>query len=480
MIWWYEHGQLGHIFLDEIQLIISEGTIRSEYEDLPSVATIGAPVTLLSGSLSTEVLKILAQFLGLTSSTTPINVISATDLIGKHFNFEVRTKLRYSFHGVVDYCKQRMEQCHVHVLCATTAGAKFIYNALGGDANCNVECIIGSDNETMKMEIADKWRNGQIKVFISSTCALVGNENSKCRHIMIVDRIYDLSNLVQAMGRLREEQGGDDSFVTQFLSDEEVTSDKEIDQLTKSKLDGLKNFGLNIDEDVLCHVKNQLTPGGYSLLFRKEGCLLKNLSNLFGGERTFDCKRCTNCDALYNTSNATLQQFPTFLQSNKVQQESNSDNDQQEQILPQQSIAKHQANLQQKQDDLLRKKRAREDALHNVEKKKATKTSTLTTNAPVLNPYAKPRANSITRSARKQQSRKQSITFIAEEKLRKAQFSCPQCNSSICVGIQCIIKENVFIVTETTRADIVQTRSRKCHRCRMMTHIEKCGHVMKG
>lgn len=444
MIWWYEHGQLGHIFLDEIQLIISEGTIRKEYEDLSLVATIGAPVTLLSGSLSTEVLKIIAKFLGLTSSTTPIDVISATDLIGKHFNFEVRTKLRYSFEGVVDYCKQRMEQCHVHVLCATTAGAKTIYNALGGEENCNVECIIGSDEETKKMEIANKWRNGQIKVLISSTCALVGNENSKCRHIMIVDRIYDLSNLVQAMGRLREEQGGDDSFVTQFLSEEEVTKDKEIEQLTKSKIDGLKNFGFDIDDSVLCDVKNQLSPGGYSLLFRRKGCLLKNLSNLFGGDRTSDCKRCSNCDAKYNTFNGTLQRYPTFLQSDEATHVSNPDNDHQEQILPQPSIAENQAILQQKRDDLLLKKRASEVTLHNDEKRKRpTKTSTQTKKQ-FLNPYKKTTATPITQTARHQQSRKQSTASIAEDKLRQAKLRCPQCNSSICDGIECIVGRKCF------------------------------------
>ena len=247
------------------------------------------------------------------------------------------------------------------------------------------------------------------------------------------------------MGRLREEQGGDDSFVTQFLSEEEVTKDEKIEQLSKSKIDGLKNFGLNIDDNVLCHVKNQLTPGGYSLLFRRKGCLLKNLSNLFGGDRTSDCKRCTNCDAEYNTHNTTLQRFPSFLQSDEAQQVSNSDNDQQEQILPQPSTAQNQAILQQKQDDLLQKKRASEVTLKNdKKKKKATKTSTPSKKAPPLNPYKKTTAMPITQTARHQQSKKQTTASIAEDKLRQAQLRCPQCKRSTCDGIQCIIRGKCF------------------------------------
>lgn len=64
---WYESGRLGNVFLDEIQLITSE-TIRKEYHDLTSLASIGVPVTLLSGSLSEPVLHCIANYLGLTNS----------------------------------------------------------------------------------------------------------------------------------------------------------------------------------------------------------------------------------------------------------------------------------------------------------------------------------------------------------------------------------------------------------------------------
>eukprot|EP00957_Ditylum_brightwellii_P173571 13215455-Ditylum_brightwellii.AAC.1 len=66
----------------------SEGTIRKEYECLSTIASVGAPVTLLSGSLSRGILGVLADYFGLKSSTAPIDVISGKDLVGTHFNFE--------------------------------------------------------------------------------------------------------------------------------------------------------------------------------------------------------------------------------------------------------------------------------------------------------------------------------------------------------------------------------------------------------
>eukprot|EP00984_Skeletonema_dohrnii_P017356 scaffold7883_cov145-Skeletonema_dohrnii-CCMP3373.AAC.1 len=69
----------------------------------------------------------------------------------------------------------------------------------------------------------------------------------------------------------------------------------------------------------------QLTAQGYSSFFRMEGCLLKNLSRIFGGDRQGDCKKCTNCDSFYNTTNATIRRVPSFLQPNKKTSQDNVD-----------------------------------------------------------------------------------------------------------------------------------------------------------
>ena len=312
---WYESGRLGNVFLDEIQLITSE-TIRKEYHDLTSLASIGVPVTLLSGSLSEPVLHCIAKYLGLTNNAMPIDVILSTDLVGTHFNFQVIEKPRYSVEPVVQFTKQVMSQCHVHIICATTTAVANIYDKLKD--NEKVRSIIGSDTSQRKKQTADDWRTGAVEVLISSTCALVGNENKKCRHIIIVDRIYDLSNLLQAIGRLRKEQGGKDSCITHFLSSEEVNDESGTNKATTAKMKELANIGLSVDE-IKHEAEQQLTPCGYNSLFTKQGCLLKNLSLMFGGDRENDCRRCTNCDTIYNTTIATHGRAPSFLSPNSTE-----------------------------------------------------------------------------------------------------------------------------------------------------------------
>jgi hypothetical protein len=184
--------------------------------------------------------------------------------------------------------------------------------------NEKVRSIIGSDTSQRKKKTADDWRTGAVEVLISSTCALVGNENKKCRHIIIVDRIYDLSNLLQAIGRLRKEQGGEDSCITHFLSSEEVDDETGTNKATTAKMKELANIGFSVDE-IKHEAEQQLTPGGYNSLFTKQGCLLKNLSLMFGGDRENDCRRCTNCDTIYNTTIATHGRAPSFLSPNSTE-----------------------------------------------------------------------------------------------------------------------------------------------------------------
>ncbi len=476
---WYEQGKLGDIFVDEIQLITSEGTIRTDYEYLQKMASIGAPVTVLSGSLSSVILGVLANYLGLTSSTTPINIISANDLVGDHFNFEVRSKPRYNVDGVVDYAKQRVRDCHIHILCATTRTAEQIYEKLKDDPT--VSCITGQHASNEKMNVADQWRRGEISVLISTTCALVGNENGKCRHIMIVDQIYDLSNLLQAMGRLRVEQGGQDSFVTQFLSEEEMENEAATMTATTKKINDLRNMGLEID-DVVDEVKMQLTPGGYSSLFKRKGCLLKNLSDVFGGKRDYDCKRCTNCDYFYNTSRAIIRHVPAFLQPKQPSITDHNNNEMEPE--PFGSNSNDDAGGGEV-DTPINNLNSNEDSRH-TDKTSTTSTATITKrDKPPTQRLAKlaekhqkrigdntetesrhtkvkktshqchafklggnPRLQQLTSAARKKEGLQNSIASEAETKLRMARKKCFQCKTTQCDGVQCFVG-----------------RSRNCYNC---------------
>ena len=49
-----------------------------------------------------------------------------------------------------------------------------------------------------------------------------------------------------------------------------------------------------------------MTLDGYVTFLTSKGCLLRNLSKVFGHERNYDCEKCSNCDMKYNTRNSNL------------------------------------------------------------------------------------------------------------------------------------------------------------------------------
>ena len=325
---WSDNGQLRHIIIDEVQTLSGESAIRVQYEHVQQASTIGVPITLLSGSLTKDVLLGFTDYYRLTNSkVTDIETVQDGDLVGRHFNFEVIPSLQTR--DIVAYASRRVTSCQIHIICSTVLSAQSIYQELRHQASeVTVQVLVGSDNSSTKMQVAEDWREGKLDILITSTCALMGNENRKCKHIFIVDLIYDMSNLLQAIGRLRKEQGGVNSFVTQFVSCTKMANKKFVEETTKAKLESLSNMGA-LREASVDSATSILTMKGLVDFFNKDGCLLRNLSQEFGYMRDEDCKRCTNCDKAYGTTNATIQGTspeytyrPTFLNASSTIDES--------------------------------------------------------------------------------------------------------------------------------------------------------------
>lgn len=325
---WSNMGQLRHIIIDEVQTLSGESAIRVEYENLQQASTIGVPMTLLSGSLTKDVLLGFTDYYRLTNDKVPdIVTIQGGDLVGTHFNFEVIPTLQTGV--IVSYASRRVASSQIHIICSTVSSAQSIYEELEQQASgITVQVLVGSDDRSTKMQVAKDWRDGKLDILITSTCALMGNENRNCKHIFIVDLIYDMSNLLQAIGRLRKEQGGVNTVVTQFASSEKMANKKLVEESTKAKLESLSNMGA-LREASVDSATSILTMKGLVNFFNKKGCLLRNLSMEFGYMRDEDCKRCTNCDKVYGTTNATIQgispefPYPTFLNAMATVDESN-------------------------------------------------------------------------------------------------------------------------------------------------------------
>ena len=122
-------GQLRHIIINEVQTLSGESAIRVEYENLQQASTIGVPMTLLSGSLTKDVLLGFTDYYRLTNDKVPdIVTIQGGDLVGTHFNFEVIPTLQTGV--IVSYASRRVASSQIHIICSTVSSAQSIYEEL--------------------------------------------------------------------------------------------------------------------------------------------------------------------------------------------------------------------------------------------------------------------------------------------------------------------------------------------------------------
>ena len=156
---------------------------------------------------------------------------------------------------------------------------KKIYKKLQ-ELKIDSEYIYGGSEE--QSNIASRWNNDKLKVLISTTIGLVGNESSKTQLVCIVGLLYNLPSIVQAMGRIRPHRRNTTSLVRIFIN---VNNNS---KLYLGRIEGKRNYqGListqivsqnSIDYYYKCMTVNSV----YDWLTQDLGCRLRSLSKRLG------------------------------------------------------------------------------------------------------------------------------------------------------------------------------------------------------
>ena len=92
------------------------------------------------------------------------------------------------------------KEYNIHVIVSKVDEGLFIYNELSKGGIKSEFIHSKSDNQE---NVATNWSAGAIRILISKTLGLVGNESAKTQLIVIVGVLYNLLSIVQAMGRIR-------------------------------------------------------------------------------------------------------------------------------------------------------------------------------------------------------------------------------------------------------------------------------------
>lgn len=293
---WARSGLLRKIYIDEVHTLPSEYNFRSCYQRLNKLCKLAIPIMTMSGSIPIQLAHSLSKYLGTTSTDTNFDLIDGGDPVGNGFTLKVK-----QVHGHTAANAANEAMCHVkshpgtsvHVICSTKLYAETVAKLLSAKGISAL--IVTGDSSSMEQKsIALAWYQGKVSVLVSTTVALVGNENHRCRHIIVCGLIYHLSNLVQAFGRLRPEQRGVDSFVTVVLrSRGEPTFEKQVTEDVRSQ--SLLLSASIIDEKSVGFVQNVYSAQTLNdILIDKSQCLIQSISEKFGYHRDV-CRRCSNC-----------------------------------------------------------------------------------------------------------------------------------------------------------------------------------------
>lgn len=294
---WVSEELIQRFIIDEVHTILGE-SFRQVYEFLPSLVRYEIPVATMSGTLPNEMVPFLLSYLGMSSSSSldDVDIIQTNDCLGyfpDDFVFSVQESLRpiNAAGQQVGLILRDFPQHCIHIMVDSKNTGESVFKGLCQRYDCRFVTSHSSAEE--QANVAREWSLGKFQVLVSTTIALVGNENADCHHVLIIGYLYSLMNVIQAMGRLRPSQRLGGASIRIYLP---PINDQRLDGWRTREtvgFDALRNRKLIADDQIL--FKRVATNSGlYEWLVKDEGCRIKNLARRYGFQRP-QCRFCDIC-----------------------------------------------------------------------------------------------------------------------------------------------------------------------------------------
>jgi hypothetical protein len=186
----------------------------------------------------------------------------------------------------------------VHVICSSISTAHKLCSLLSGDAitkQFGVKVVSSTTLPDEQEKIAKLWSDGCLEVLIGTTCTLVGNESNRCRSVLVLGHLYNLTNIVQAVGRLRMPQRHSSGCFEIYLPPLCTKLIEEHNQQDKANSDKLFAKGL-LDHGAMKSYNETLTNKSLrDWITTCNACRIVSLSAKFGMHNISDCKVCDVC-----------------------------------------------------------------------------------------------------------------------------------------------------------------------------------------
>ena len=313
-------GLLHKIYFDECHTLLSELNFRLNFHSLAKLAGLNVPMMVLSGSFQQCFVRNFLYFMFGSEDLSEYNLFIDKKILGN-------TLLKIGHFPSTDYvddcCTNVMkyleDNCttNVHVIVATIDEGTKVYEKIKKSYSGSCAFIYsGSKDQDV---IAQKWKENDIRVLISTTLGLVGNESINTQLVCIVGLLYNIPSIVQSMGRIRPMRRTKHSSVLIFtgrnyssqLKCAEENSWKAYDELV-----GCNLVSKSMERDYFRSM-SQLSVNNW--LFNDTGCRLVSLAKRLGYQQ----KKCNLCDVCTNTHVKKASICKT-IQSNQSNQQKNN------------------------------------------------------------------------------------------------------------------------------------------------------------
>ena len=296
------NGLIHRFIIDEIHTLLTED-FRSAYQTLRELPSFGIPILTMSGSLPHEFRSTLLRYIGMNNDTVAspgtgeATIIGGGDVLGDFpadFTFCccVQSSPRQtSFRSACATLEQNPSH-GVHIMVTSKSDAMFIASELSKLSIGNR--LLTSDVDLEQQEsIARDWRKSCFSVLVSTSIAIVGNENPECRHLVLNGYLFNTMNMVQAINRLRPKQRPGGASIKIFLPNHPEVYLDALWQRDRLRFDALAERGL-VPNDADLWKKFGSTEGLHQWLIRDDGCWVSNLRQKYGTPQS-PCNMCDRC-----------------------------------------------------------------------------------------------------------------------------------------------------------------------------------------